>query len=652
VTSHKTVFSSALPLKIHPYGWLAFAMLLPALLWAQISAPIQKTMPESPRIFPADAVQIIDPALTDSSHLVHRRKNSIDSGMTAVFLMPRTGFRMDTAATSTHLFQDFLHLVSQTLPITPIFTGEVGQPRYLTAGDLPARAAQIVVDGVWWIPGVYGNVDLTGLPDGNVEVLEESEASIRNPWPIFSPYTIRFAVDSLNYNMPFSRIEYAKGPFGADAVRFRFGRALSQRLTTFLNGTFSNSDQAYDGHKASAQFDYRMSSRWRLSYRHLNSRNEAEILAPFFPEEWPGITESLHKEERLYHALEVSSASKLMWRGFLWQVKEELNDPDHPNRHRLRDGGMEMRWQTQRDTWGLTIHNRLGLEQIKSGSIRDHERFYDQLVGMVGIRLNQKMWFQLAGQFAYKADWPQGSALQARWMTKPSHSISWWLAGGKWKIPPALGERENSLPQFARNDDLQAVDLWRGEFGMAWQSPRFDWQIRLSDSHWKNGMIFRTDSKTSFGLLRNSERSKTVFAAQMSLRWEFAPRWYLAAISAQALNNLPRHFWFWHQPEGYSRFYLETLQSFFNGDLEILPRIAGRFIDRRYSPSFATDEISLLSHELPTTAVLDLQIRLRHGDGALLFSWENVLNRQFEWRYGVPAVGRFLRWGFWWNFWN
>ncbi|MDZ7342940.1 MAG: hypothetical protein ONA90_00330, partial [candidate division KSB1 bacterium] len=143
-----------------------------------------------------------------------------------------------------------------------------------------------------------------------------------------------------------------------------------------------------------------------------------------------------------------------------------------------------------------------------------------------------------------------------------------------------------------------------------------------------------------------------ILATQLEWHWKFAPRWQFAGMLAQALNGLPHDYWFWHQPEGYGKLYFETSQSFFEGDLEILPRLVGRFIGKRYSPVLATGNIALLENELPATAVLDFQIRLGYGDGALLFSWENVFNRPFDWRSGVPAIGRFLRWGFWWNFWN
>ncbi|MDZ7288894.1 MAG: hypothetical protein ONB44_04100 [candidate division KSB1 bacterium] len=659
VDSRLSIFSRAVTESIELMTLCQHLMLVCGLLWssilhAQIPFTAPQTTSDSLRKSAADSARIIQPI---GSGAAVNQKPSADSVRTAFFMLPQIGFRLDTAATSTCLFQDFAQLASQTLPIIPILTGEVGQPRYLATADAPARVVQTSVDEVSWIPGVYGTVDLTSLPDATVQKLEEVGASPHATTTILSPYVFHLASDSLDFKVPFSRIEYAKGPFGADAVRIRFGRALGKHLATYLNSAFSNSDgqfvdRPYEGHKVNAQFDYLLTSTWKLQYRHFNSRNEVGVGVPFFPEEWPGLSQAFHKEERLYHAFELSSANRFSLRGFVWQVKEELRDPLRRHRHRLRDGGAEIKWAKQNAQWALHFQNRIALEAIKSTSINDHSRIYEQIAAAVGLRLFPKIWLSANGHFAYKENWPAGAALQAKLIANPSRSFTWWLSGGVWKIPPALGERDNTLPYFAPNDHLQAADLQHGEIGLKWQSARFDGQVRLSGSVWNEGLVFKMNSPGNSGSLYNSNRQWTILAAQLHLHWEFARRWHFFAISAQTANELPRDFWFWHQPEGCSRVYLETLQSFFDGDLEILPRLAGRFIGRRYSPAFAPDAVELLDHELPRAAVLDLQIRLRHGDGALLFSWENVLNQQFDWRSGVPAVGRFLRWGFWWNFLN
>ena len=614
-------------------------------LLAQTSKPLPTAQPDSLRRRMIDSTRS---SRADSAY----RKDIAALAAIPKFLSPPIGFQMDTAATSTHLFQDGLHLAAQTVPVIPLLTGEVGQPRYWAAGDLPPRAAQIMVDDVHWVPGVYGTVDLTGLPDAHIQILQTHDAKF-----FFSPLTIHLTSDSLNFNVPFSSIEYAKGPFGADAVRFRFGRALGKRLAAYLNGTFSNSQgqfagRPYEGHKANLQLDYFLNANWQLRYRQLNSRNEAGISVPFFPEEWPGLTEAFHKEERLYHALELASPKKLQLRSFIWQIKEELKDPARRHRHRLLNGGVELNWERQQKNWALQLQNISGLENVKSTSIKNRQRFYQQAGVNYGRRLSPATWLRLSGHARHKMDWPLAAALQAQFITQPNRSLVWWLSGSVWKIAPAVGERDNDLPYLQMNAGLRAANLQRSELGMKWQRQNFDLQILLNGSLWNNGFVFQSDSLKKSGTLNNSNESEFILAAQLALNWKLAPRWRVGAISTQTLSGLPQDFWFWHQPEGYNRVYLETQQSVFGGDLELLPRLAGRLIGKRYSPSLATNTARLLADDLPTVAVLDFQIRLRHGDGAFLFSWENVLNRRFDWRHGVPAVGRYLRWGFWWNFLN
>jgi len=566
---------------------------------------------------------------------------------TPKFSSPAVGFQMDTAATSTHFYQDALHLAAQTVPLVPLFTGEFGQPRYWAAGDLPPRAVQIMLDEVRWIPGVYGTVDLTSLPDAHVQILQTDYASA----------FVHLASDSLNFNLPFSSIEYAQGPFGADAVRFRFGRALGKRLAAYLNGTFSNSEgqflnRPYEGHKANLQLDYFLNSNWHLRYRQFNSRNEAGIGVPFFPEEWPGLTEAFHKEERLYHALELASQQGLRLRSFIWQIKEELKNSAQRHRQRLLDGGIELHWRRQQKKWALQWQIISGLENVKSTSIKDRQRFSQQVGVNFSRRLSEKTWLRLNGHAHEKADWPFAAILQAQFIAQPAPSFTWWLSESLGKIAPALGERENDLTYLKTNEGLRAANLQRSELGMKWQRQNLELQIDLHGSLWKNSFSFKTDTAKKLGTLENNAANKFVLAAQLALKWRFAPRWQFGATSTQTLNGLPQDFWFWHQPEGYSNVYLETQKNLFGGDLELLPRVAGRLVGKRYSPSFATTAVQLFDDDLPATAVLDLQIRLRHGDGALLFSWENVFNKRFDWRHGVPAVGRYLRWGFWWNFLN
>lgn len=619
--------------------------LLPGGLPAQTSQSVPTAQPVSLRQRMIDSTRA---SRADSAY----PKNIATVVARPIFFSPPIGFKMDTAATLTHLFQDGLQLAAQTVPVIPLLTGEVGQPRYWATGDLPPRAVQIMLDEVHWIPGVYGTTDLTGLPDAHIQILRTSDARY-----LFSPAIIHLASDSLNFSVPFSNIAYTKGPFGADAVRFRFGRAIGKRLAAYLNGTFSNSegqfvDRPYEGHKANLQLEYFLNANWQLRYRQFNSRNEAGIGVPFFPEEWPGVTTAFHKEERLYHAVELTSQQGLQLRSFVWQIKEELKDPALNYRHRLRDGGIELNWERQQKNWALQLQSITGLEKVKSTSIADRQRFQQQAGVNYSRRLSTGTWLRLGGQAHYKRAWPSAAALQAQLVMQPNPSHTWWLSASLRKIAPALSERDNALPYLQMNAGLHAANLQHSELGMKWQHQNLELQIGLNASRWNNSFVFKTATSKNSGALFNNAETEFILATQLAFSWRLTPRWQLGATSTQVINGLPQDFWFWHQPEGYSRVYLETQKNVFGGDLELLPRLAGRLVGKRYSPVFATTAVQILDDELPATAVLDFQIRLRHGDGALLFSWENVFNKRFDWRHGVPAVGRYLRWGFWWNFLN
>jgi len=632
-----------------------------SLLHAQVAPRLRQSPPDSLRGKMIDSTEVIKNLSTKNAPRDSLKKSLADTAAVPQFALPHIGFRMDTAAMSTHFFQDFLHLAEQTVPLIPLRTGEVGLPRYWAAGDLPARAIQVFVDEAHWLPGVYGAVDLTSLPDANVQNLEAGEASLQNLSLITSPSHIYLSRDTKNFNVPFSRLEYAKGPFGADAVRFRFGRALGKRLAADLNGTFSNTDgqfqdRPYDGRKLGARFDYLWNAKWRWRYQHFNSRHQAGIVIPFFPEEWDSLGNAAHKEERFYHGLTLSS-TPLSWRGYYWQTKEEFSDPTLRQRHCQRDIGMEMNWQRNAADNALLLQSRVGLEQIRSTSIRHADRIYAQLAATFARRFSASTWLQANSHMTLKNNWPASGALTATLIRDLDTSSRIWWRASYWKIPPSLGERDNALIYLGRNNRLHAVDLLRNELGLNWQRSRFDLQLAVSGSFWKNNLVYRTNDAGTAGYLSHTDHRRFILATQFNLNWEIFSRWQVRALAAQALNGLPKDFWFWHQPEGHARLSFETLQSFFKGDLEVLPRLVGRLVGKSYSPDFSpavasSNKLQLFARDLPATAVVDFQIRVRHGDGALMFSWENILNRSYDLRSGIPAVGRYLRWGFWWNFLN
>jgi len=586
------------------------------------------------------------------------------------FQMPQAAFVISPAGRAEYLFQDLSQLLSYGMPVIPLMTGEVGWPRYISTGELPSRAIATMVDSVWWIPGVYGNVDLTNLPEPS-----NTFGALRNTPQLFLPshgLASSFALshDTLNFAQPLSEAEYAKGPYGADAVRVNFSRAFSRRIAGLLHATFSNSegqfeDFPYDGHKAMGRFDYRLNQSWRVRYRHFNSRNQAGIAVPFFLEEQPELTNASHKEERLYHAVELTRAHAFTLRAFAWQVKEELNDAARQIRHRLRDRGGEGSWQLQRERFALSAHARLGSEAVRSTSIFSRARFYQELAANMALRFHETVWLQGAGQFRHKQNWPNGYSFALAGFYQPEKEKLFWAKAGLYQIPPALAERDNTLRYLARNEKLQAAQLQHAQLGARLRFSNAAVQFALGNAMWERGFLFVTDTAVTTisefedsvqvaitPKLFNQQKTKSALGAQMSLRWQLWPNLLASMHGVSTFRQPTKQFWFWYQPESHVRASLETRVLLFEKTLEVLPRFSANYLGERVSPIFTASSASPSFKTLKAVATFDFHLRLLYGNGALFFSWENLLDERFDLREGVPHPGRIFRWGFWWKFLN
>jgi hypothetical protein len=527
----------------------------------------------------------------------------------------------------------------------------VGQPHYLASGELPARVITTFVDSVQWISGVYGTVDLTGLPEAGVDQMKFEGLTSPSFAASAAVPSQRLAGDSLNYVEPLTRVVYSSGPFGADATRVTFSRAFSRRLTGALNIAFSNADGQfidlpYEGHKGQARFDYRLRWNWRLTYLHFNTRNETGVGVAFFPEEWPEVNGAFHKEERLYHAVELAPSQKFLTRAFYWQVKEELNDPARKVRHHLRDAGAEVAWQRQRERFATSAHLRAGSEQIQSDTIIPDSRWYGNMAAALSWKPVPRFWLKGEAQYQHKADWPAGHAFALSGLWQVHANVLFWARARQQRVPPALVEKESHLTYLSANPHLQAVDLLHLETGFTWRRNSFAMQAQLGSGRWQEGFVFAADSAAGPAYLHNDDQPEQTTAVRLQLRWQPVKDIAIHLLGAHNLQKLPPHYWFWYQPEGFARLHLEARRTIFKNNLEVMPRFSARYLGERTSPVFSEQSVLPQFNTFAAVTTFDFHLRLRYGSGAMLFSWENLLNNKYQLREGVPDPGLLFRWGF------
>ena len=628
-----------------------------------IAASVAAQVPGKPDQPAADTLAIARPdsLAPDSSALASpdtlARLDSTKTKAPSLFESPAVAFRVAPARRAEFLFQDLSQLGDLTLPVIPIISGEVGQPRYYAGAELPARAISYFIDGIEWIPGVYGTVDLMSLPEAGFERLEFGQPQASRAFPTGMASQVRFETDTVRYEVPFTNVEYANGPFDADAVRVSFGRAFSPRLTGLLNATLSNTNGQfqglpYEGHKATARFDYRLNAIWRVRYRYFNSNNEAGLIIPFFPEEWPTLSGGFHKEVRLYHAVELAHRGNLTARVYNWLIKEELNDRSRKIKHQLRETGAEAVAGWQRKQFALTIQARLAGEKLSSATIHHRARMHQQVSANLGVRLSRRWWLYSSGYFRNKPDWPSGYAATLGGLIKLSQTSWIWSSVGRWKIPPSPAERDHSLEVFSGEDRLRAVTLDYAQLGIRLDGKNAEIQLSLGAAQWRDGYVLTDSTDTGGQGLVNSVTRENTFGLKVSMRFQPIANVFAGVQGAHALSGLPGQFWFWHQSGAHWRVYLEARRRLFDNTLEVLPRLSGRYLGERYSPFFEAGRDFPTFKTLASAATLDFHLRLQYGNGAFFLSWENILNREFNWRVSVPDPGLVFRWGFWWKFLN
>ncbi|MDZ7268204.1 MAG: hypothetical protein ONB48_10770 [candidate division KSB1 bacterium] len=571
--------------------------------------------------------------------------------------------RADSQARAANLFEDVWQLGANSLPLLPLRTGGTGQPRYFATGTLPPAALDHFVDDVWWRPGVYGTVDLTGLPDAVVDGITLNQLVPDPAQPALSAAFLRFSTEGLHYDIPFSRAEYVKGPLGADATRVRFGRAFSRRMNALLHLTVNNADGFVNPSgglvrlpagifKAGVRLDYRLTQNWQARYRYWVVSAEAGVTAPFFPEEWHRSGNNRHKETRRFHAVELARGEQMGLRAFWWALHEELNAITVKIRHRLREAGLETNWRGQRGAFAAIFSGRVSHEKVESPIIDYAARLHAAAGLKLAVQLNEKLAVQAMARVRHSADWPAGYTLAVGGIYRPKPAWSLWLGMEQRRLPPAPGERNNSLPLLARSDRLNAVTLQHLQAGLAYERRGLTARLVCGNGWWQEGLVWSLNHADTTATLRNDTTVVVTPALHLELQWR--PLTQLAAgfHAAHALRAVPQQFWFWHQPRTHVFAYVAVPWLLFDHDLELTPRFAARMIGERFSPDFSATPGRVNFTRLAPVRVIDLQLQLRHGDGAVFLAWENLLDHHFEWRAGAREPGRVFRWGFWWKFLN
>lgn len=569
-------------------------------------------------------------------------------------------------------FEDTAELLLPIPGFRVIRSGDLGQ--FIQAGyrGAPAQFTRFSFDGIDWPRGMYGQTNLTGIPEIVIDSL------------VLSPTSAIVEAFSAppRSNRAWTWVDYIKGPFDIDVLRARYAGTLSQRLKIYWGLDFANSngqsftiaDTAsgtvtggpFDGVRGYARSEYHFNPELRLTHRWLLSRNDAVAQLPLFPEQQPAIarpTQKNYKDSRLLNSFELTrsvavsdsarpAATFDLWRlrGYHWKNLEEFRNPSLLQ-HRRWHTGIAGFWRLPATGRALLVQGRIERQVLSSPTI-DVEPQIEIEAGVAGQLRLPRRWI-VDGQIGVLARGDFGvtpigiAALSSTF--SPALTIYGRLSHQA--RFPEPGEYANDIPGFlAPSADLDIPTLQQAEGGVRWQSDDLELtgSLRVSQLN-KSLELVAGEAQPQ---VVNAGKAFRYPSATLAGNWRFLTYFETGWNVDAALAKLPQTAAFWYLPEMTGLVEVRYRNAFFNRELKLLAMLRGRYLGPRHGPaSWSAGELPELQR-LDAVPLLDFELRLYFREAIFFFRFDNILRERGEWRPQQPVRPYAFRYGLTWILWD
>jgi len=584
-----------------------------------------------------------DTLLTESSRDTTRAESS-DS------LFSKNEWRAGDEKSNYQIGQDVLQLVESTLPVLPVHSGDFGLPTFLGAGGLPPRLVDIHVYGIRWLPGVHGLVDATGVPEILAEEisLQNLRSDFKNSIPQ-KALAFSFTPKPTNFRTPVSSLSFVRGPFGGDAIRAAISRRLSSKVRIRFsldeansNGQFS--DLPYDGQKLHTELNYSLSKNAALRYNYFDSRNESGVMLPVYPVWTKDDSIGFGKEQRIYHGIEFSLPAAFV-RAFYWNLRNEWRGDATRFSHRTKQAGIEAGWQKRWQRLRTRFFAEIVDNRFTSTSVLTQRSQSYQTRGEMDWVSRSNLQAGAAMSLHKDSEWPAALDLDFDFGLGLGKNLRAQALLNRRVINPAPGEYADTLGIININNGLQPAELRRGAIMLSWQlATRRVLQIQFALNHLKEPFVLESSQSGDKAILINGG-NKDVPSLDFLTDWQLNRKINFSAHGSLMLDEAPSLYWYENVRRSFARAYIEFRHDFFAGDLATRLRVAMRHYGKSFASINSTTTTLLADVEVPGAQLFDIQLFLRHRNLSFYFSFENILNKDFDWRPGIAAPGYFLKWG-------
>lgn len=601
-----------------------------------------------------------------SSEAAAARADSALAALEAGFELPAY-MQRDTlrdAALRRVYYEDFAELVSGWPGVRISRSGDVGQLTQAGLHGLPPRFTRLFLDGLPWPQDIYGQTNLTLVPETAADQAIVSADGI-------ALYSLPIRTQVMR-----TLVQYANGPQGSDATRVRVRRALSGKMAMYLSGAFANADgqvdaitnlelsEPYEGIRLDNRFEYKLQNNLYLHYRLLTADNETGVSAPLFFEDQPLVGRTVLTEKRVLHALELrryigrlamapAPAAPARWhlRLYHWDMRQAFDDRtlSRSRAHAMKYFGAAVHWQKIHKRYALAVGGRFEHEKFSSRTLQIGSQNVAETVAHLRWNPAGGLIIAWSGDLGFRQRFDPGAGMRLHGELQVVRGIRLRAGIDSRAVFPEPGEFANLLPGIlAANPQLQTFRQSSAEIGVRWQRGKFRGHFHAHAFVLQDfPRLAVADTVVHFV---NSQESETGEALQIAVHWQALQNIRVRLVSDLGLRRRNELYLWWHHPRQTGRVELSWSHRFFQRDLQVDVLLRGRYIgERTVLSAWQTKGLPPLERA-PHSLRMDAMLRIHFKDALVFISFDNIFNREDDWRPQQPMRPFLVRWGIYWLF--
>jgi len=588
-------------------------------------------------------------------------------------------------------YEDLVAFFSEMPYANAARSGDLGYAGYASFGGALPRFTQFRFDGVDWPAGLYGQSNLTALPETMNDGIYLSGY----------PGEAAFYSDAPQYNRPWTYAEYVNGPFDIDVLRFRFKRRFSKKISAYWSTTFTNSDgtiptlinEPYDGQKIYGRTIYRLNNRYRIRHRFVNSSNLTTINRPFYLEEYPETRAagSRRKESYNYNGIELAhiaivgdSATQFVERD-IWRMR--INSRDQRERysrrtlngsiyHHKKSLGLEMERTMRGVNHALTARAHLDKFSLTSQTIdiKDWLQSRLQLSGLwqlkPGIHAQAEFEWQRRQDFKPENNASNATAAENSADTAPAVARTYsgldaaarinYKFDPRWRLvahlsqkyaTPEHGEYANTINgMLTPNSQLAGAVLRAVGANARYQKEKVSAFLGLTRHHVAHPFVLnRIDTLHFFA---NASGNSNYFSMSSGFKWNPFTRFHITMKYEALFPEQQTDYMFWYLPDASGFAEMAWSKKMFRDDLDVDMVVRATLQGEKFVPTYVEGKGLSTGTLLESELFIDGEIRLHYHDAIIFFRFDNILNQQGWWLPDKTMRGRIYRYGVKWTFLN